>query len=120
MTVHDLRTFTRRLETTFLGRSVRQFIALQGIDRAVVLSSQAFTALIPLLLLVSALAPADKGDVVAAAIVRRFELGGESADAVNQLFAHPGGGSIGLLSVFLLLFSGISLARRLQPTRSAR
>ena len=114
MTGPDLRSFTRRLETTFLGRSVRQFIALQGLDRAVVLSSQAFTALIPLLLLVSAVAPADRSDVVAGAIVRRFELGGDSADSVNLLFAHSGDASVGLLSVFLLLFSGISLAGRLQ------
>jgi membrane protein len=102
------------METTFIGRSVRQFIALQGVDRAVVLSSQAFTALIPLLLLVTALAPAGKSDVVGAAIIQRFRLGGDSANAVNQLFAHTGAGSTGALSVFLLLFSGVSLARRLQ------
>jgi membrane protein len=115
VTVHDLRTFaSRQLETTFLGRSVQRFVALQGIDRAVVLSSQAFTALIPLLLLVSALAPADDSDVVAESIIRRFELGGESADAVTLLFAHSGDSSTGVLSVFLLFFSGISLARRFQ------
>ena len=114
MTVQDLRTFGHRLEATFVGRSVRRFLALQGIDRAVVLSSQAFTALIPLLLLVTALAPAGQSDVVAAAINRRFELGGDSADAVNQLFAHSGNSATGVLSVFLLLFSGVSLARRLQ------
>jgi membrane protein len=33
---------------------------------------------------------------------------------VNQLFAHSSGSSIGLLSGFLLLFSGISLTRRMQ------
>ena len=114
MTVQDLRKFGHRLETTFVGRSVGRFLALQGIDRAVVLSSQAFTALIPLLLLVTALAPAGQSDVVAAAINRRFELGGDSADAVNQLFAHSGNSATGVLSVFLLLFSGVSLARRLQ------
>jgi uncharacterized BrkB/YihY/UPF0761 family membrane protein len=80
----------------------------------VVLSSQAFTALIPLLLLVTALAPAGHSDVVAAAVIRRFRLGDESAGAVTQLFAHSGDASTGLLSVLLLLFSGISLARRLQ------
>jgi uncharacterized BrkB/YihY/UPF0761 family membrane protein len=114
VTVHDLRGFTRRLETSFLGRSVRQFVDLQGLDRAVVLASQAFTALIPLLILVTALAPADRSDVVSAAIVGRFELDGDSADAVRELFAHSGDTSTGVLSVFLLLFSGISLARRLQ------
>ena len=33
---------------------------------------------------------------------------------MNLLFAHSGDSSTGVLSVFLLLFSGISLARRLQ------
>jgi membrane protein len=103
-----------RLETTFVGRCLRHFVALQGIDRAVVLSSQAFTALIPLLLLVTALAPADDRDVVAAAIIRRFRLSGGAADAVGQLFAHSGDSATGVLSVFLLFFSGVSLTRRLQ------
>jgi uncharacterized BrkB/YihY/UPF0761 family membrane protein len=114
VTVQDLRSFAARLENTFPGRSVRQFVALQGLDRAVVLSSQAFTALIPLLILVTALAPADRRDVVAEAITRRFALEGDSSAAVEELFAHTGTGSTGVLSGFLLLFSGISLARRLQ------
>lgn len=79
-----------------------------------VLASQAFTALIPLLLLVTALAPEGQRDVVAGALIRRFNLSGDSADAVGQLFAHTGDSATGVLSVFLLLFSGISLTRRLQ------
>ena len=79
-----------------------------------VLASQAFTALIPLLLLVTALAPEGNQDVVARALVRRFHLSGDSADAVGQLFAHSGDSATGVLSVFLLLFSGVSLTRRLQ------
>jgi membrane protein len=114
VTVHGLRTSVRGLETTFPGRCARRFLALQGVDRAVVLSSQAFTALIPLLLLATALAPADESDVVAAAIVGRFGLRGDAADAVEQLFAHSGDASIGVFSVLLLVFSGVSLARRLQ------
>jgi membrane protein len=104
----------RRLEATFPGRCAFSFVALQGIDRALVLASQAFTALIPLLLLVAALAPADQRDVASEAIVGRFRLTGDAAAAVDQLFAHSGSGSIGLLSGFLILFSGISLSRRLQ------
>ena len=114
MTGQELRAFVRRLETTFVGRCVRSFLALQGIDRAVVLASQAFTALIPLLLLVAALAPADDRDVVAEAIIGRFRLTGDAAAAVSTLFAHSGTSSIGLLSGFLLVFSGVSLTRRMQ------
>jgi membrane protein len=104
----------RRLETTFPGRCASSFVALQGIDRSLVLASQAFTALIPLLLLVAALAPAGHRDVVSSAVIGRFRLTGDAAAAVDQLFASPGSGSIGLLSSFLLLFSGVSLTRRMQ------
>jgi membrane protein len=114
LTGQELRASVRRLETTFVGRCVRSFLALQGIDRTVVLASQAFTALIPLLLLVAALAPADHRDVVSKALIGRFRLSGDAADAVSTLFAHPGSSPIGFLSGSLLVFSGVSLTRRMQ------
>jgi membrane protein len=58
----DLGAIRRRLEATFIGRCVGSFIALQGIDRAMVIASQALTALIPLLILSSTLAPPDRRD----------------------------------------------------------
>jgi membrane protein len=67
-----------------------------------------------LLLLVAALAPAGNRDVVSAAFIGRFGLSGDAADAVNRLFAQPGNSSIGVLSVLLLLFSCVSLTRRMQ------
>jgi uncharacterized membrane protein YvlD (DUF360 family) len=81
-----------------------------------VISSQAFTALIPLLILASAMAPAGQDDVVAESIVARFGLTGDSAAAVEQLFSIPGGASssIGLASAVLLVFSGVSFTRRVQ------
>src|SRR4051812_28157358 len=109
-----LQVVAQRLETTFAGRCGREFIALQGFDRSLVLASQAFTALIPLLLLVSALAPADDRDIVARALIGRFRLTGDSADAVRQLFTHSGSSATGVLSGFLLVFSGVSLSRRMQ------
>ena len=104
----------RRLETTFAGRCARSFLALQGIDRATALSAQAFTALIPLLLLFSALSPANSRDPVSDALIRKFDLRGDAASAVHQLFARPGSGAVGVLSVVLLVLSGVSLTRRLQ------
>jgi membrane protein len=101
-------------ETSFLGRCVGAFLGLQGIDRATALAAQAFTALIPLLLLVSALAPADRSDIVSVAIIGKFGLEGGAADAVAMLFERPGDAAIGALSVVLLLVSGVSLTRRLQ------
>lgn len=111
----DLRGIRRRLEATFIGRCVGSFIALQGIDRAMVIASQALTALIPLLLLASTLAPAGRRDVVSQALIRRFELKGNAADAVREVFARPADdATVGVFSVVILLFSGLSLARRMQ------
>jgi membrane protein len=80
----------------------------------VVLASQAFTALIPLLLLTSTLAPADDRDIVSGGLIRRFQLSGGAADAVRQLFAQPGSSTTGVFSVLLLFFAGVSLTRRMQ------
>jgi membrane protein len=87
---------------------------MQGLDRAMALSAQAFTALIPLLLVVSAISPSDSRDLVSDAIIGKFALAGSAADAVEQLFARPGDSAIGVLSVVLLFFSGVSLTRRMQ------
>ncbi|MEU4288124.1 YhjD/YihY/BrkB family envelope integrity protein [Kribbella sp. NPDC026596] len=111
----NLKEITRRLEATFAGRCVSAFIDLRGIDRAMVIASEALTALIPLLILVSTFAPADRRDVVSQSFIRKFHLTGSAAEAVTEVFARPAGGaSVGALSVLILVFSGLSLARRMQ------
>jgi membrane protein len=112
----ELASLTERLWLSFLGRCVRRFLMMAGIDRCIVLSSQAFSALIPLLILVSTLAPTGKEDVVAQALISKFALSGEAAAAVDQLFATPVGvaSSVSVFSAFLLLFSGVSFTRRMQ------
>jgi membrane protein len=109
----DLRAF-RRWETTFPGRCVGTFIAMQGIDRAMALAAQTLTALIPLLLVASAVAPSDRRDLVSGVIIRKFQLAGAGAQAVQQVFARPGDSTVGVLSLVLLVFSGVSLTRRMQ------
>jgi uncharacterized membrane protein YvlD (DUF360 family)/uncharacterized BrkB/YihY/UPF0761 family membrane protein len=87
---------------------------MAGLDRCIVLASQAFTALIPLLILVSTLAPAD-GSNAAGTIVRKFDLSGDSAAAVHELFATPADATSGVsCSALLLLISGVSFTRRMQ------
>ncbi len=102
------------LEDWFPTRCVRRFFAVQGFDRAMVIASQAFTALIPLVILTSAVLPTENHGSIADAIVRKFALTGDSANAVQTVFAPSGEASIGVLSVVLLLLSGISLSRRIQ------
>ena len=80
-----------RLTESFLGRCLRRFVNMSGFDRCIVLSSQAFTALIPLLILMSTLAPAGQSNSAANLIVRKFDLTGDAAASVHQLFATPSG-----------------------------
>lgn len=105
-----------RLQGSFLGRCVGRFVRMAGLDRCIVLSSQAFTALIPLLILITTLAPADQSNAAADALIRKFELTGDAAASVHQLFATPTGATSGVSvsSAILLLFSGVSFTRRLQ------
>ncbi|MGY1729053.1 YhjD/YihY/BrkB family envelope integrity protein [Geodermatophilus sp. SYSU D01062] len=114
MVVRGSGVVLRRLESTFTGRCVAAFLDQRGVDRAMAVSAQAFTALIPLLLLVSLLAPGDDGPLVAEIVIDRFRLTGTAAADVEQLFAAAGDAGVGVLSVVLLVFSGVSLARRLQ------
>jgi uncharacterized BrkB/YihY/UPF0761 family membrane protein len=104
----------RTWEASFAGRCVRSFLAVQGLDRAVVIASQAFTALIPLLLLASALLPSNDATRVSDALVRRLGLEGGAAASVERVFAQPEPGAVGVLSLVLLVLSGVSLTRRLQ------
>ena len=111
----DLQALYERLGESFLGRCTRRFILMEGFDRCIVLSSQAFTALIPLLILVTALAPADEEDLISDTIIRKFGLSGDSADAVEQLFTAPAAAtsSLSVFSALLLIYSGVSFTRRL-------
>lgn len=112
----DLIALTQRLWESFAGRCVRRFLLMSGIDRCIVLASQALTALIPLLILLTTLVPSGQEDIVARTIITRFGLSGESASAVEQLFKTPDGASssVSVFSALLLVFSGVSFTRRLQ------
>ena len=112
----ELTVLVARVRISFLGRCVIRFAEMQGIDRCVVLSSQAFTALIPLLILAATLAPTGSEDRISQVVIRRFGLEGEGAGAVTTLFDIPDGaaGGFGVFSALLLLASGTSFARRMQ------
>jgi membrane protein len=112
----DLRTVVRQFWDSFAGRCLGALLRAQVLDRAMALSAQAFTALIPLLILIGSFAPAGREDVVPAALIRRFRLTADAAAAVRAVFSTPGGASVGVLSVVLLVVSGVSFTRRLQRT----
>ena len=104
------------LERSFVGRCIYRFVELEGVDRAVALASRAFIAVIPLAMVASALSPA--GASFGERIVDRFELEGEAARAVRQLFAAPSDvrGAVSFLGLIALIVTSLSLARMLQRT----
>ena len=112
----DLTDLARRFADSFLGRCVQRFVDMAGIDRSMVLASQAFTSMIPLLILLATWAPAGEEDVIAQSIINKFHLEGDAASAVTQLFAVPEGatGAVSTFSALLLLISGTSFTRRFQ------
>src|SRR5690348_7917271 len=91
----------------FIRDWLAEFIALQGFDRAVALAGQAFTALIPLLIVYSAIVSKQSGRDFADQVVDTFDLTGAAAATVRQAFAPATSveSSVSVLGVFILVFS---------------
>jgi membrane protein len=103
---------------SLLGRLLRRLAEIGGVQRATILGAQAFTSLIPYLVIASALVPTAENESFADAVIRNFELEGQAADGVQALFASAGEveSAITLLGVAILLVSITSFARALQAT----
>lgn len=110
----DMKLLRQQVERSFPARCFRSFTSLGGLDRAMVIASQAFTTLIPLLIVSSRFLPIDDPDAVSDGMIRRLGLSGETADLVEQVFGRTDPGTVGVLSIFLLIFSGVSFTRRMQ------
>src|SRR4051795_958273 len=104
----------RRLVAPFAERLVE----LELFDRAVALASQAFVALIPFMVVVAALTPYGERSSFADSIIHRFELTGDTAAAVEQLFSQPAEvqSTLTTFGVLLLVVSALSFCRALQRT----
>ncbi len=100
----------------FVGDWLAGFIGLQGFDRAVALAGQAFTALIPLLIVYSAVRSDASGRDFADELIRAFDLKGASAANVHQAFAPSSEvqSSISAFGGLILIFSALSFTRALQ------
>jgi membrane protein len=99
------------------GRSwIARFLAVQGIDRAMALAAQAFSALIPLIIVYSAFAPRQDGQDFASELIDRFDLNGSAAASVRSAFTSPSTvqSSINVISVLLVIISALSFSRGMQ------
>jgi membrane protein len=95
-------------------RSLRRFVDIEGAQQATVIAAQAFTSLIPFLVIASALGPGegDLGD----RIVERFGLDGDAARSVDALFNDTGEveSTITWVSVVILVLATLSFTRAMQ------
>jgi membrane protein len=109
------RRFVRG-QIELVQRSIRLYAEMDGVDRAMALAAQAFTALIPLVIVVAVATEGGHGKTVADQIVNRFGLTGSTATAVRQALPTSGAVQNGLsiFSILVLVISALSFTRALQ------
>ena len=109
------------MESTLPVRCLKRFGAINGRDRALVMGGQAFTTVIPLLIVLAAAASRQGPTAMADRLAARFHVTGASAQSIRTLFERPPGatGSITLVGLVVLVFSLLSLTRSLQRTYEA-
>jgi membrane protein len=107
-----LRTLLERLARVARWL-VEPLLRFNLIDRSLALGAQAFGALIPLLIVLQSAQPGSRS--IAADLIERFDLEGDAADVVREVFAVASGQTTTTgLSVFVLVVSVLSFTRRLQ------
>jgi membrane protein len=100
----------------FVREWISRFVAVQGVDRAMALGAQAYTALIPLLIVYASLLPRADSQDFADTMVREFNLRGATAVSFKRAFAPAGDvqSSATLIGVALLVISALSFTRAMQ------
>src|SRR3954467_9016391 len=80
------RTLTFWLRPDFVLRVVNRFGKVAGFDRSIALASGALTAIIPLAIVASALSAELGGKRAGDRIIDRYDLSGDGAQAVADMF----------------------------------
>ena len=98
----------------FFREWLRRFFGVQGFDRAMAIGAYAYSALIPAVIVYSAVVSDEKS--FADTLIDRFELSGSSADAVRSAFGASATvqSSVTWFGVLLLIISALSFARAMQ------
>lgn len=100
-----------------LGREcARRAIEIEFVDRSIALASLAFTALIPLGVVLGAFLPRVEGRSFANGMVERFNLDDSSAELVQSLFAPASGveSNLSIAGLILVVVSALAFTRALQ------
>jgi membrane protein len=92
-------------------RSLARFVELEAFDRAMALAGQAFAALLPLLIVLGTVTPADD---LADELIDRFDLSADAAETLREAVARPPDTGIGVIGFVLLIISALSFTRAMQ------
>ncbi|MFC5063756.1 YhjD/YihY/BrkB family envelope integrity protein [Actinomycetospora atypica] len=112
-----LAAVVARHEGALVLRVLRRMRAIDGYDRALALSAQAFVALVPLIVVVSALLPAGVRESTGAAVVDGAGLPTDAAAALSLLVREPpGADATTVLGGVLLVMAVLGFTRALQRT----
>ncbi len=112
-----LSTLVERHEGALVLRVSRRMMAINGYDRALALSAQAFVGLIPMFVVISALAPGPVRTSGGARLIASLGLSGSEATAVSVLVQPPSGvGTTTVLGSALVVVSVLGFTRALQRT----
>jgi membrane protein len=97
------------------GRAmVDRVLELEIVDRSLSVGAQAFSAIIPLLIVIASLGARDGGSM-ADSLIERFDLKGAGADAVRRSFSAPAEGtSVTVISFLFVVISALSFTRAVQ------
>ena len=111
-----LRTLTFWLRPAFVLRTLNRFQRIAGFDRAIALASSAFTALVPLAIVASAILPRVDASKAAQTIINRYGLTGAGAKAVRDVLspATGAGADVSVLGGVLLVIAVLSFSRGMQ------
>jgi membrane protein len=95
-------------------RSLRRFFDIEGPQHATVIAAQAFTSLLPFLVVASAVGPGDED--LADRIIERFSLDGSSARSVRALFNSAGEveSAVTWVGIVILILATLSFTRATQ------
>ena len=98
------------------GQLLGRLVEVRFLDRTVILSAQAFSAILPLFIVVATISPKPGGDSPAAFMARRLGLAAEDVSSLQSVVVPPPSAraSIGVIGVVLALLTATSFARALQ------
>jgi len=106
----------RLVQAGLPGQLLGRLVEVRFLDRSVILAAQAFSAILPLFIVVATISPKPGGDSPGAFMARRLGLTAEDVSSLQSVVAPPPSArtSIGVLGVILAVLTATSFARALQ------